>query len=44
MHVGGVRASTIVFLPNNIALMKRLLMEAYGEKGEFTFKMAMLGK
>jgi hypothetical protein len=25
MHIGGVRASTIVFLPSHIALVKRLL-------------------
>jgi hypothetical protein len=44
MHMGGVRTSAIVFLPSHTALVKRLLMEAYGEEGEFTSKMAMLGK
>ncbi len=42
MHMGGVRAYAIVFLPSHEALMKRLLMEACGEKGEFTAKMAVL--
>ncbi len=44
MHMGGVRTSTIVFLPSHTTLVKRLLTEAYGEEGEFTSKMAMLGK
>jgi hypothetical protein len=42
--MGGVRAYAIVFLPSHKALMKRLLMEARGEEGEFTSKMAMLGE
>jgi hypothetical protein len=44
MHMGGVRAFTIFFLPSHIALVKRLLMEACGEEGEFTSKMAVLGE
>ncbi len=44
MHMGGVRASAIVFLPSHIALVKRLLMEACGEEGEFTSKMVVLGE
>ncbi len=42
--MGGVKAYAIVFLPSHEALMKRLLMEAHGEEGEFTSKMAVLGK
>jgi hypothetical protein len=44
MHMGGVRAYAIVFLPSDEALMKRLLMEVHGEEGEFTSKMARLGE
>jgi hypothetical protein len=44
MHMGDVRAFAIVFLPSHVALMKKLLMKAHGEEGEFTFKMAVLGK
>ncbi len=44
MHMGGVKAFTIVFLPSHIASMKRLLMEACGEQREFTFKMVVLGE
>jgi len=44
MHMGGVRAYAIVFLPNHKALKKRLLTKAYGEEGEFTSKMTMLRK
>jgi hypothetical protein len=44
MHIGGVKASTIFFLPIHIPLMKRLLLETHGKEGEFTFKMAVLGK
>ncbi len=42
MHMGGVKASAIVFPHSHIALMKRLLMEACGEEGEFTSKMVVL--
>jgi len=42
MHMDGVRAYAIVFLPSHEALMTRLLVEAHGEEWEFTFKMAML--
>ncbi len=44
MHMGGVRAYAIVFLLSHEGLMMRLLAEAHGEEGEFTSKMAMLGK
>ncbi len=44
MHMGGVRASTIVSLPTHIPLVKRLLLEARGKEGEFTSKMAVFGK
>jgi len=40
--MGGVRAYAIVFLPSHEALMTRLLVEAHGEEGAFTSKMAML--
>ncbi len=43
MHMGGVKALTIVFPPSHIALVKRLLMEACGKEGEFTSKMAVFG-
>ncbi len=42
--MGGVKASTIVFLPTHIPLVKRLLLEARGKEGEFTCKMAVFGK
>ncbi len=44
MHMGGVKAYAIFFLPSHEVLMKRLLTEACGEEGEFTFKMAGLGE
>jgi len=44
MHMGGVKAYAIVFLPSHEALMTGLLAEAYGEEGEFTSKMAVLRK
>jgi hypothetical protein len=40
--MGGVTTYAVVFLPSHEALMKRLLMEACGEEGEFTSKMAKL--
>jgi hypothetical protein len=42
MHMGGVRAYAIVFLPSHKALMTRSLVEAHGKEGEFTSKMVML--
>jgi len=44
MHMGGVRAYAIIFLPSHEELMKRLLTKARGEEGEFTSIMAVLGK
>ncbi len=44
MHMGGVEAFAIVFLPSHVALVKRLLTEVRGEEEEFTTKMAMLGE
>jgi hypothetical protein len=42
MHMGGVRAYAIVFLPSHETLMKMLLTKACGEKKEFTTKMVVL--
>ncbi len=42
--MGGVKASAIIVFPNHVALMRRLLMEAHGKEGEFTYEMAMLRK
>jgi len=44
MHMGGVRAYAIIFLPSHETLMERLLMEARGKEQEFTSKMALLGE
>ncbi len=40
--MGGVKVYAIAFLPSHKTLMKKLLMEAHGEEGEFTSKMAMI--
>jgi len=44
MAHSGVKAYAIVFLPSHETLMMRLLAKAYGEEGEFTSKMVVLGE